>query len=122
MSVRFLAIAVAGFLMSGASAQANMENYFDCTINEGKTRADIVAFKVEYEAAVKAAGLETYNLKVLFPVYANTESSRSFFWYGSFKDFNDLAKVSDWFQSSDWPAKFQENMTCNSGSLWRAVD
>ena len=118
---RLLAASVIGLLLVSAGANADMENYFECTINDGKTRADIVAFKTEYEAAAKAAGLETYNLKVLFPIYADT-GNRSFFWYGSFKDFEDLARVSKWFRASDWPAKFQENMTCDGGSLWQAID
>ncbi len=119
---RILTIAIAGFLLATTSARADLENYFDCTMNEGKTRADIVAFKTEYEAAAKAADLETYNLKVLFPIYADTGRPNSFFWYGSFKDFADMQRVSTWFQASEWPAKFQENMSCNSGSLWRAMD
>ncbi len=119
---RLLIIAFAGLLLATASAHANLENYFDCTMNDGKTRADIVAFKTEYEAAAQAAGLETYNLKVLFPIYADTGRPNSFFWYGSFKDFADMQRVSAWFEPSEWPAKFQEVMSCNSGSLWRVMD
>ncbi|MCA1749434.1 MAG: hypothetical protein ABR601_07420 [Parasphingopyxis sp.] len=105
-----------------AGATAMLENYFECTTNEGVTFNDVVAFKNEYEAAVQAAGIEGYNLKVMFPVYDSQIGEGHFTWYGSFATNTVWAQAGDWFHSSEWPARFNAMMNCQSSSLWRADD
>jgi hypothetical protein len=116
-------IALALLLTSPAGAQeSRLANYFSCTLTEGKTRADLMAFKVEYEKAVDEAGLEGYELRVQFPLYADDIGDGRFIWDGSWGDFEDMAEISAWFQASEWPARFQKLMSCESSSLWRVVD
>lgn len=109
-------------IASMAPAAADLENYFFCKANDGVSQADIVAFKTEYENAVIAAGFEGYNLKVIFPIYSEKRGDGAFYWYGSFKDFNQLQSVSEWFYASEWTARWPEVMTCGESSLWNAFD
>ena len=68
-------VAMALFVLAlGASQEAvanseRLANYFVCSLNEGKTRSDLMAFKTSYEAAVAEAGLDGYELRVQFPIY-----------------------------------------------------
>lgn len=101
-------------------AQA-MENLFDCTLNEGKTPADLLRFRSEYDAAAKADGVEGYELRVMFPIYAATIGSGTFVWVGRFANVDVFAATSKWFRASEWPAKFDELMTCQTSSLWRVL-
>ena len=122
MKTRIAILALLVSLAYIAPAQAQLENYFDCTLNDGKTTADLIRFKTEYEAAAIADGIEDYNLKVILPVYSENRKPGAFFWYGSFRDFEHLGTVSAWFNESDWPARFNTLMTCEGSSLWRAFD
>jgi hypothetical protein len=125
MHVRIVlaSIALALLLTSPAQAQdQRLANYFFCTLAEGKTPADLLAFKAEYEKAVEKADLEGYELRVQFPLYSDDISNGRFVWDGSWPDFEAMARISAWFQGSEWPARFQELMSCESSSLWRVVD
>ena len=104
------------------AAKPMLENYFQCRTNDGVTFADIVAFKNEYEAAVHEAGIEGYNLKVMFPVYNGKIGGGQFTWYGSFASHENWVEVIYWFRASEWPARFDEKMHCESSSLWQVDD
>ena len=102
-SALVLALLLAPVLGLGAAGPASAErlaNYFVCTLKEGKSPQDLLAFKASYEEAVAAAGLEGYELRVHFPIY----------W------------VTTWFRQSEWPGKFRTLMTCADSSLWRVMD
>ncbi len=124
--MKFVAIAL--FVLAlGASqvAMASSErlaNYFTCSLNEGKTRADLMAFKASYEAAVAEAGLDGYELRVQFPIYWGKREEGTFVWEGSWKDYAAMDRISKWFRGSEWPAKFQQTMSCGESSLWQVVD
>ena len=119
----FAAIALALLLTSPAQAQEQrLANYFFCTLAEGKTPEDLIAFKAEYEKAVDEAGLDGYELRVQFPVYSDDIGEGKFVWDGSWADFEQMGRISAWFRASDWPARFRKLMSCESSSLWRVVD
>lgn len=108
-------------LLPPASHAQAMENLFDCTLKEGKTRSDLLKFRSEYEAAAKADGIEGYTLRVMFPIYAEAIGPGAFVWVGYFANVDVFAATSKWFQASDWPAAFDRLMTCEASSLWRVV-
>jgi hypothetical protein len=115
--------ALALLLASGAQAQeTRLANYFLCTLAEGKTTADLVAFKGEYEKAVAAAGLKGYELRVQIPMYSDRIGTGKFVWDGSWADFEAMADIDAWFTASEWPARFAELMSCESSSLWRVIE
>jgi len=118
------AMALAVMLIGLAPAQANtyLENHFKCTLNEGKTRADLIAFRAEYAAAVEASGLADYSLAVMFPIYAGDIHPGGFTWIGRLGDFENLQKISTWFRATEWPAKFQHLMSCEESALLQVVD
>jgi hypothetical protein len=117
-----LAFLVLGAGQAAADDSQRLANYFVCTLKEGKTPADLIAFKASYEKAVEKAGLKGYELRVQFPMYWSGRSDGVFVWDGSWQDFEAMQKIDDWFRSSEWPAKFQALMTCSESSLWRVVD
>ena len=121
--MKTFAMALFIVLVAAQAASANTErlaNYFICTLNEGKTRADLLSFKASYEAAVEQAGLAGYELRVQFPLYSSDLDV--FVWEGSWKDYAAMDRISKWFRGSEWPAKFQQTMTCEESSLWQVVD
>ncbi len=113
-------------VLGAAAAQADdsvrLANYFVCTLEEGKTRADLMKFKVGYEEAVAAAGLDGYELRLQFPMYWGGADGDNFVWEGSWKDLQEMDRISKWFRQSEWPARFDELMACKNSSLWRVVD
>ena len=126
MKIRTLAIAVGvGLSLSLATTPVHAErlgNYFICKLADGKTPADLVAFKDEYEKAVAEAGLTGYELRVQLPIYWDKREQGSFVWDGSWDGYEQMAKISAWFLASEWPTRFQEMMDCAGSSLWRIVD
>lgn len=111
------------FVAQMAAAQdQRLANYFVCTLDEGKTRADLMAFKASYEKAVAEAGLEGYELRVQFPLYWGERKDGVFVWDGSWQDFAAMDRISKWFRASEWPAKFDALMSCDESSLWQIVD
>ena len=58
-------------------------NSLFCTLVEGKTPADLIAFKAEYEKAVDEAGLAGYELRVPLPAYSSDIGNGKFVWDGS---------------------------------------
>ncbi|MGH0030461.1 MAG: hypothetical protein ACQGVC_11770 [Myxococcota bacterium] len=113
------------FLVPGQVASASSErlaNYFTCSLKDGKTRADLMAFKASYEEAVAEAGLEGYELRLQFPLYWGERKDGVFVWEGSWKDYAAMDRISKWFRASEWPARFQQTMTCGESSLWQIVD
>jgi hypothetical protein len=113
---------VLGLCLAQTSHAERLANHFVCTLHEGKTPQDLVAFKASYEAAVAEAGLDGYELQVLFPLYVGEYGPGRFVWVGSWADFTEMQRISDWFRQSEWPAKFQALMSCENSSLWRVVD
>lgn len=127
MRIHATLAALALFLLLGVPLQAQSQeqrlaNYFFCTLKEGKTQPDLIAFLGEYEKAVAEAGLDGYELRVQFPMYSDDIGNGRFVWDGSWADFEAMAKISKWFRGSDWPARFDALMTCERSSLWRVVD
>jgi len=125
MRVRIILASIALSLMLSWPAQAQdqrLANYFFCTLAEGKTPPDLIAFKAEYEKAVEQAGLDGYELRVQFPLYSDDIGNGKFVWDGSWADFEAMGRITAWFEASEWPARFQKLMSCESSSLWRVVD
>jgi hypothetical protein len=94
----------------------------DRPLVEGKTSADLLAFKAEYEKAVEEAGLDGYELRVQFPLFFNDIRDGRFVWDGSWTDIEEMGRITAWFEASEWPARFPKMMKCDSNSLWQVVD
>lgn len=117
-----VATAFALLAFAGPARADGLANYFFCTLKEGKTTSDLIVFKAEYEAAVAGAGLEGYELRLQFPIYGSEIGPDKFVWDGSWSDFEQMHRISEWFRASEWPARFDALMTCDRSSLWRVVD
>lgn len=113
---------VLGLAPEAAADGERLANYFVCRLNDGKTRGDLMAFKSSYEKAVADARLDGYELRLQFPIYWGQFDGETFVWEGSWKDFAAMSRISTWFRGSEWPAKFDELMTCKDSSLWNVID
>lgn len=125
MHVRIILASVAISLMVASPVQAQdrrMANYFFCSLVEGQTPADLMAFKAEYEKSVEKAGLDGYQLRVQFPLFFEDVRPGRFIWDGSWTDLTEMARITAWFEASEWPARFPKMMSCDSNSLWQVVD
>ncbi len=104
------------------NAQAKLENFYNCTMNEGVTAQQVIALKNDYNAAAKEAGLDTYSIKVMFPMYGEQQGPGALAWSGSWESLEDMPQISSWFRASKWGAKVLKLMTCENGSLWNVYD
>ena len=118
--MRKLLAAIALCICSIAAHSVPLENYFRCSLNEGKTLADAVQFLRAYQAAVNEKW-DDYPVKILRPQYSEYGGPGKFVWFGGF-DSADMEDIRNWFRASEWPSRFQETMTCESGSLWERLD
>jgi len=99
---------------------ATLENYYVCSLAEGKTVADVVALKNAYQADV-AGRYKGYTVKVLLPMYVGNEmAGADLVWFGTYQS-ADLDPILTWFRGSEWPAKFAGLMKCSTSSLWTAM-
>lgn len=114
---------LAGVVLLGVAMSTNaapLENYFECSLNDGKTMQDAVQFLRSYQAAVKEKW-DDYPVKILMPVYSDYRGPGKFVWFGGF-DSSDMHDITTWFQGSEWPERFEQVMTCGSSSLWRRLE
>jgi len=116
---RLIAFSLA-IVFAGVAHGATLENYFACSLVEGKTVADVVALKNAYQADLTAR-YKGYTVKVLVPMYVGDEmAGADVVWFGTFQS-ADLDSILTWFRASDWPAKFNAVLKCSTSSLWTAM-
>lgn len=111
---------LATLAISPANADSGLENYFACTLKKGKSVEDLTNLVADYEADFAADGITNYNIKILAPVYASDLST--IFWYGYLGDWENLGKITAWYDASGWAPKIDKIATCSEGSLWVATD
>ena len=106
-------------MSAGVNARV-LENYFSCSLADGKTIADVVALKNAYQAELDKT-YPTYKVKVLIPTYVGSEmSDADVVWFGTF-DSADLDSIMNWFPASGWPARFDNVLSCSTSSLWTVM-
>lgn len=125
MKIRVLIVVIASLITSFSSnlLAAQYVNDFNCTVNEGYSVPQLVAFKQEYVAAAREIGGfdENYQVKLMIPIYNKKVAvpPKHFTWRGYFKDGAQMGQVNDWFLTQpEWGRKFGEVMTCEDASLW----
>ena len=114
-----LVLAVCLAFVSGSVQAVPFENYFDCTVKEGKTVADAVQFLRAYQDDVHKKW-DDYDLKILVPIYSESRAPGKIVWFGGF-DSADIEDIRVWFRASEWARKFPTVLSCGSSSLWEAM-
>lgn len=111
---------LATLTISPAKAASGLENYYACTLKRGKSIDDLTKLAADYEVDFAEAGITNYNIKILAPVYAS--DLNTVFWYGYLGDWENVGKVTAWYNSTDWQERFNKIAECSKGSMWYATD
>ena len=93
-----------------------MEAYL-CTLNEGKSMADVMEVVEDWNEWSDKKGINTYTAWVLNPIFvSNADLNRQALWLGHAPSFKELSSVmSTWYsQGADLLADFNETWTCNT--------
>ena len=118
-----LVIAV-GFLVSGGTAQAELNSYVKCQLAEGKTFADVLEVMVDWRVATDAAGFSGYRTIVAAPKAEGAEEGE-FIWGGPMPSKERLEAANEWYYNSDagktWQTRFEEVSTCKQPQTWNVV-
>jgi hypothetical protein len=118
----FVAIILVG-LSLGASA--DVLHYSLCTLRDGKTLADASAWQAECRTVIAKHKIE-YRSRVLVAHADGQAKANQFFLEGASPTLVTHAKAWDWWYThSDASAlntKLSEIATCESGTIYRAVD
>jgi hypothetical protein len=116
---KVIAFSVA-MVFAGAAHGDMMENYFACSLVEGKTVADVIAYKEAYQKDV-AKRFKGYTVKVLVPLYVGDDmDGADLVWFGTFQS-ADLDAILTWYNASEWRNKFPTLLKCRSRSLWKPM-
>ena len=119
-----LAFSLAGFA-GGAAADQTVEEYFLCTLNEGKDMGDLMEVVEEWKTVISQmkAG-EPYKAKILLPFAS--DNMDMVIWVGRMPCMASYGALSEEYGSAEAgraiDAKFNEVLTCNSHSIWLATN
>jgi hypothetical protein len=117
-----LAFSLAGFA-DGANADPTVEEYFLCTLNEGKDMGDLMKVVEEWKTVIDQMKTgDSYKAKILTPFAS--ENMDMVVWVGRMPSMTSYGALTDEYGSAkagqDIDAKFNEVLTCNSHSIWLA--
>jgi hypothetical protein len=118
-----LAFSLAGF-PGGATADQTVEEYFLCTLNEGKDMGDLMEVVAEWKTVIgQMKGGDPYKAKILVPFAS--DHMEMVIWVGRMPSMASYGALSDEYGSAEAgqaiDAKFNEVLTCNSHSIWIAT-
>jgi hypothetical protein len=118
-----LAFSLAGF-PGGATADPTVEEYFLCTLNEGKNMGDLMKVVEEWKTVIsQMKGGDPYKAKILVPFAS--DNMDMVIWVGRMPSMASYGVLTDEYGSAeagqDIDAKFNEVLTCNSHSIWMAT-
>jgi hypothetical protein len=115
-----LAFSLAGFA-GGATADPTVEEYFLCTLNDGKDMGDVMKVVEEWKPVIsQMKGGNSYKAKILTPFAS--DNMDMIIWVGRMPSMASYGALTDEYGSAkagqDIDAKFNEVLTCNSHSIW----
>jgi hypothetical protein len=122
--VRKLAVLLLTLLPLQASA--DVISYNKCTVNAGKTFADVQKWLTDWRALVKKEGVD-YEVRLLIPHADAQVSLTNFFLEGSTSTFESYGKAFQlWYGSAPgWQAsnaQLTAAASCDGGSVYRTAD
>ena len=117
----FVALMAALFPLS---ASADVLDYSKCTVNPGKTMADVEAAFTAWRTVSKDAGFGDYKIRLLIP-HADTDTQQTTFWLeGSSPNFERYGKAYEWWYTNPDAAKsnasLQQAFSCESQVVFRS--
>ena len=105
-------------------AQASVQEFIKCEVNDGKTMADVAKVIADWRKAADKAGYQDYVQETLIPVFSSNLTVGEFFWHGTSPSFERMGGAFDWYFVADvageYEPKFADVMTCSSRTLYQA--
>ena len=106
-------------------ATAEVMHYSKCSLNDGKTIADVQRWVTDWRILSKKAGIE-YRVRVLLPHADSQLAANEFFLEGGSPTLQSYAKAWDWWYNDAAAAGSNQQLTaaatCDSGSVYRSTD
>jgi len=120
----FLVLGLALVWMA-APASAEVMHYSKCTLADGKTVDDVMAWVTDWRALKKAKGID-YEVRILIPHADNDLGADEFFIEGSSPTLATHAAAWTWWYGDAEAAKSNAQLnaaaTCASGAVYRSTD
>jgi len=106
-------------------AAAEVMHYSKCTINDGKTIADVQKWVNDWRALAKKEGTE-YRVRLLIPHADSQLAANEFFIEGGSSTLQSYAKAWQWWYTDTDAlasnAQLTAAATCDSGAVYRSTD
>ena len=106
-------------------ASAEVMDYTKCTVNSGKTIADVQSWVKDWRTLAKKKGVE-YRLRVLVPHADPQMHAGDFFIEGATATLQSHAKSWEWWYSDADAVASNKQLTaaatCDSGAIFRSAD
>jgi len=90
-----LALGIAGMVFSAQPAAAGANEYFKCSLAEGKTMDDLVAIGSDFHAVLAEAGIEGFWVSFMTPLFAPDIKRGTFYWVGHAPDVATIGAIND---------------------------
>lgn len=123
--IRILAVCLAGVLMPGYQATAEVAESYKCKMKAGVSREQIVEMGETYIGVGESKNFTDFKLSILFPMYSDDISVGTFFWNGTSPTLTALEEAIAIWEGADnsdaqtlW-VKYVED--CESASLYSSI-
>lgn len=122
MKIFAIAVMTMVFLAVSPGAMAQVENYMNCSFNEGKTPADFYKWVDAYNKLRKEADYPEYKPEVLGMIYGGEQDEPFFLIRQTFSDLEAQGKSRDFYARPEVSAKlnplFADVLTCKQTTVW----
>ena len=119
-------IVVIALFSNVSSANAEVRQYFQCKLAEGRTITEYHALESEWRDAIAAAGFTEYTNSLLIPVGNDEFPEGTFFWEAIAPSTEHIAAVMTWYAESDQGkalmARFQAAGPCEQPTNWEVSE
>lgn len=106
-------------------ASADVIQYNQCTINDGKTLADVQTWLNDWRGLAKKEGID-YRIRLLLPHADSQISLTKFFIEGTTPTFESYGKAYQWWYSAPSAQASNTQLTsaasCDAGSVYRTAE
>lgn len=116
-----IALALVFAMLSAPAWGATLENRAVCSLNEGRTLAELTRYRDDFQAAAAEAGIVDYRIRVLIPRYAGDIVPGRVIWAGTHPA-SQFDAVGRFYRSHEWASKLRALVTCSDVSMWEIVE
>jgi hypothetical protein len=124
-AIRILAVCIAGVMMPGYQAVAEVAESYKCKMKAGVSREQLAEMGETYIGVGESKNFTDFKLSILFPMYSDDISTGTFFWNGTSTTMTALEQaIAIWEGPDNSEAQtlwLQYVEGCESASLFSAV-